>query len=78
MQNDPKITAAAAETVLRSKEARQLMEILRKDGGEALANAAKAAKAGDHEKAAQILKPLLNDPNAENLMGQLSRQLGRP
>lgn len=65
------------EMVFRSPEARQLLQMLKKDGGTGLSQASEAAKKGEYAKAASILKPLLEMPDTEMLIQELSRKLGR-
>lgn len=65
------------ETIARSPEARQLLEMLKKGSGSGLSQAAEAVKKGEYAKAASILKPLLEMPDTAMLMEELNRKLGR-
>lgn len=65
------------ETVSRSDEAKKLLSTLRRDSGHELQLALKAAQSGNYEKAASILKPLLEQPSTEQLIQELNQKIGR-
>ena len=58
--------------VLGSAEGRQLMALLQKDGGGRLREAINAASAGRADDAKSILAPLLENPEAQDLIKKLS------
>lgn len=73
----PEFTQQEVNTVLRAEEAKKLMQLLQKNGGANLAQASEALKRGDLAKAAPLLKPLLDNPDAEILLQRISQKLGR-
>lgn len=77
LSEKPEFNRKDVETVSRSPEAKKLLQMLQKDGGNALSDASEALKKGDYSKAAAMLKPLLEAPDTEILLQELSRKLGR-
>lgn len=65
---------AEAAKLLASAEGQQLLALLRQDGGNTLAQAAEAMRAGNTEGAKAILQPLLSTPEAAALLDQLNRR----
>ena len=63
--------------MLQVDEARKLLQLLRRDGGTDFAQASEAVKQGDYKKALPILKSLMENPDAERLLQQISEKLGR-
>lgn len=57
--------------ILGSAEGRQLMALLQRDGGGRLQTAVQAATAGDTEGAKAALAPLLEDPEARELLRKI-------
>ena len=57
--------------VLGSAEGRQLLALLA-SGGERLRQAADAAKQGDHARAMELLRPVLNTEQAQALLRKLN------
>ena len=64
----PQFTDAAMD------QNRALLALLRRDGGDALSQAAAAMRAGDAEGAKAILQPILGTPEAATLLEQLNRR----
>lgn len=60
--------------VLASAEGRQLLALLRRDGGGALQQAAQAVQSGDYEAAKAVLSPMLQNPEAAELLGKLTKK----
>ena len=60
--------------VLASKEGKQLMQLLNRDGGAALRQAAAAARNGDYEQAKRIMEPLMQSPEAARLVDEINRK----
>lgn len=58
--------------ILGSAEGRQLMALLQRDGGNRLRAAVSAASAGKAEEAKAMLAPLLDNPEAQELLKKLS------
>ena len=61
-------------SVLASKEGKQLMQLLNRDGGAALRQAAAAARNGDYEQAKRIMEPLMQTPEAARLVDEINRK----
>ena len=62
---------ADAMRLAQSDTARQLMDLLRRQNGEALQKAADSASAGNYDQVRQIMSQLLSDPKAAELMQRL-------
>lgn len=65
-------TADQARRVLASPEGRQLIQLLSRDGGAALQQAAQALRAGDYAALQQTLAPLMQTPQAQQLLAKLT------
>ena len=74
MQQNSGFSMAEAGKLLSSAEGQQLLALLRQDGGNTLAQAAEAMRAGNTEGAKAILQPLLSTPEAAALLDQLNRR----
>ena len=74
MQQNSGFSMAEAAKLLASAEWQQLLALLRQDGGNTLAQAAEAMRAGNTEGAKAILQPLLSTPEAAALLDQLNRR----
>ena len=74
MQQNSGFSKAEAAKLLASAEGQQLLALLRQDGGNTLAQAAEAMRAGNTEGAKAILQPLLSTPEAAALLDQLNRR----
>ena len=59
--------------VLGSNEGRKLLEILNRDGGAVLRQAAAAYQAGDSERVRKLMEPLMRSPEAAGLIERLNR-----
>ena len=58
--------------ILGSADGQRLMALLQRDGGGRLRAAVSAASAGRAEEAKSILAPLLEDPEAQELLKKLT------
>ncbi len=67
-----------ARRVLSSPEGQKLLQMLSCDGGAALQQAAQAMRAGDYAGAQQILAPIMQSPQAQQLIEQLNRKKPQP
>lgn len=74
MQQNSGFSMAEAAKLLASAEGQQLLALLRQDGGNTLAQAAEAMRAGNTEGAKAILQPLLSTPEAAALLDELNRR----
>ena len=61
---------------LNSAQGKQLLELLKKDGGAAFSKAAVAARSGNYELAKTILSPILKGTQAEELARSLTDDHG--
>lgn len=59
----------------QSDAGRQLMQLLRQNGGKALDNALSQAAAGDYSQARAILSGLLANPDAHEILKELEDRL---
>lgn len=64
----------AVEALMRSDEARQLMQRLSQSGGEALKGAAQSAVKGDAAQLMGMVEALMRDPESAKLAEQLDRK----
>lgn len=78
MNSEPVFSQKDILTVMQSGEAKALLEMMQKNSASGVSQASEALKKGDYAKAISILKPVLNGPNTEALLQELSRKLGRP
>ena len=62
-----------ARKIASTPAGQQLMQYLRKSGGEELKQALSNAAAGNYDQAKQTIQALLNDPEAKKLLDQLGR-----
>lgn len=60
--------------VLTTPEGKKLMQLLNRDGGKTLQQAAQALKNGQSEAAQQLLKPLMESEAATELVQKLNRE----
>jgi len=63
-----------AKRVLESKEGRELLKLLGRDGGAALREAAAALQRGDAEQARRLLSPIMDTAEASALVDRLNRR----
>ena len=59
--------------VLGSSEGKKLIELLQSDGGERLRQAAAAIKNGNYASAQTILEPVMQTPEAAELVSKINR-----
>lgn len=69
------ISADALRRILSSEEGKQLLALLRTDGGERLRQAAAAIRQGDQAQAQAVLQPVLQTEQAQSLLRSLYGQL---
>lgn len=72
--NYPTFSDADIKRILGSREGQALLQILMRDGGTALKQAANALRAGNSAKAQEIVKPLLSSEDAAKIMEKLTRK----
>ena len=64
------------KSLLATPDGRALLSLLSRDNGAAFRAAAEAFRAGDYEGAVRAAAPLLNTPEAAELLGRLGGKLG--
>lgn len=69
-------TQADIKAVLESQAGRQLLQLLQKDGGKALRQAAQAVQNGDYTKAKTVLEPVMTRPEAAKLVEEINKGRG--
>lgn len=62
---------AQLRQMLGSPAGRELLQLLTQDGGAAMQQAAAAVRAGNQQRAQELLRPLLETPQAQALLRQL-------
>ena len=70
-ENKIDFSMADAMRLAKSDTARQLIELLKRQNGDALQKAAASASEGNYEQAKTIMSKLLSDPDAATLMQRL-------
>lgn len=70
----PSFSEADIKKVLGSKEGQALLRLLNRDGGSTLRQAAGALKSGDTKRAQEIIKPLIQSPDAAALIDKINRK----
>lgn len=73
----PEFTQEEVNAIVQTEEARKLLQMLQKNGGSKLTQATDALRQGDLKQIAPLLKPLLDNPDAEILLQKISQKLGR-
>lgn len=63
------------QSLLTTREGMQLMKLLSADGGSALRQAGEALKAGDQQKVRDIMSPMLNNSQVQNLLSSLEKEM---
>lgn len=67
------LSQESIQRVLSSPEGRQLLALLMRDGGAALAKAGDAVRRGDQAAAEAILSPIMNTTEAQALIDKINR-----
>ncbi len=70
----PSFSAADIKKVLGTAEGQALLRLLNKDGGALLQKAAAAVKAGDMKTAQDLVRPVMESPDAAKLIQRLNSQ----
>lgn len=60
--------------VLGSPEGQQLLQLLNRDGGQALRQAANALRCGNTQAAMEVLAPVMNTKEASALVDKINRK----
>jgi len=72
--SDLHVSEADVKKVLSSPEGKKLLQLLNRDGGTRLRQAADALKSGNTDAAQQILAPVMNTQEATTLLRKLNRE----
>ncbi len=72
MQKNPNFSMENIKNLLSTPDGLRLLALLRRDGGDTLMRAFAAIQAGDSETAKKLLSPLLDNPEARDLLSRLS------
>lgn len=75
-KSKPAFTEADIKAVLSSQEGQRLFQMLKKESGNQLNRAAAAIQAGEYEKAYELLNPIMNTPNAAQLLKEINKKSG--
>lgn len=67
-------TPEQVQQVLHSPEGKQLLQLLNRDGGATLRQAAASARAGDYQTVQKLMEPLVQKPEAAALLNRLNRK----
>jgi hypothetical protein len=67
----------ALESLMKSGEARRLMELLNQNAGGGLQNAAQSAMQGDAAQLTQLVEGLMQDPSSAKLVEELNKKVGK-
>lgn len=70
----PTFTPGQLQSVLGTQEGKKLLQLLNRDGGAALRQAAAAVKSGDYETAKRIMQPLVQTPEASELLEKIDQR----
>ena len=62
------------QRVLGSREGKQLLQMLNRNAGGVLRQAAAAAKSGDYETVRRLLEPVMQTPEAAGLIDEINRK----
>ena len=70
----PNFSEEEIRKVLGSSEGQALLRLLNRDGGAALQKAAQAVKNGNFSSAQEIMRPLMEAPDAAELVRKINRK----
>lgn len=70
----PSFSEADIKKVLGTPEGQALLRMLNRDGGTTLRQAANAVKNGDLQKAQDLVRPIMESPDAAKLISKINRK----
>ena len=70
----PSFSEADIKKVLATKEGQALLRILNRDGGAVLRQAAQALQSGDAARAQELVKPIMQSPDAAALIEKINQK----
>lgn len=77
-EKNPQISPQQLKQMMATPEMQQLLKLLNRDGGAALQQAAQQFRSGNTQGAQEILRPLMEDQEMEQLLKKLDHtQKGR-
>ena len=65
----------AVESLMKSQEAQQLMELLNKNSGQGLQQAAESAMKGNTAQLTQLVEGLMRNPQSAKLVEELNKKV---
>lgn len=69
------ISMSQLQAILRTNEAKELLDHLQKKGGAQFQKASAAAKEGNEQMTKELLTPLMKDEKVEALLRKLQKQI---
>lgn len=63
------------ETIMQSREAKQLMDLLNQNSGQSLKDAAQSALKGDTARLTRLVDDLMQNPQSARLMEELQKKI---
>ena len=69
-------TPEQIQSVLGSREGQRLLQLLNRDGGAALRQAAGLVRNGNLEEARRVMEPMMRDPETARLAEEINRKQG--
>ena len=73
-KRQPPFTPEQLQRILGTQEGKMLLQLLNRDGGDALRQAAAAAKNGDYDAAKRIMQPLVQTREASELLEKIDQR----
>lgn len=73
-QEKPQISAEQMRSLLSSPEAKQLIALLQRDGGQRLQQAAQELKKGNTAGAQELLRPVVETKEADELLKKINQK----
>lgn len=71
---NPQFSAEQVRQLLASPEGKQLLAMLNRDGGKGLRQAAEEYRKGNLAGAQEVLRPIVDTPEASKLLEKISRK----
>ena len=70
----PSFSEAEIKKVLGTAEGQALLRLLNRDGGAMLRQAAEAVKTGNLQKAQELVRPVMESPDAAKLIAKINKK----
>lgn len=75
MNQNQKEQQASAQKLMSTQEGQKLLKLLSQDGGSTLRNAGNALKQGDTRQVQELMEPLLQNPEVQQLLKTLEKTM---